>query len=157
MSANEVEGFLSRLDFFAGLDPESIAFLATTARAVRLEAGTVLFRHGEEAVSFYLIVSGRVIVDIPAIEGPNIEIQHLGDGELLGWSWLISPYKWSFQARALEQTEVLEFDGQRVREQCEADPAFGYDMCKRFSALMAARLEAARRVLMDQWSPPGFA
>lgn len=157
MSNGEIEGFLARQDFFSGLDPESVAFLAACATRRRVEAGDTLFRHGEDARRFFLLCSGRVSVEIPAIEGPRLEVQRLGAGEMLGWSWLIPPYKWSFQARALEASEVIEFDGEQVRARCEQYPAFGYEMMRRFSGLMSERLEAARHRMMDEWNPPGFA
>lgn len=157
MSRSEIEDFLAGQDFFAGLDPRSIAFLAECASRRRVDAGDTLFRHGEDAGRFFLLCSGRVSVEIPAIEGPRLEVQSLGPGQVAGWSWLIPPYKWSFQARALEEAEVIEFDGERVRAQCEQDPAFGYAMMKRFSALMSERLQAARVRMMEEWNPPGFA
>ena len=73
------------------------------------------------------------------------------------WSWLLPPFKWSFNARAETDSKVLEFDGEAVLKDCESDPAFGYEVIKRFSALMAERLDAAHRKMMEQWSPAGFA
>lgn len=157
MSTSDIEGLLAEQDFFSGLGPESIAFLASCASHRRVERGDTLFRHGEDARRFFLLTSGRVSVEVPAIEGPRLEVQSLGPGQVAGWSWLIPPYKWSFQARALEEAEVIEFDGERVRARCEQDPAFGYAMMKRFSALMSERLEAARTRMMEEWNPPGFA
>lgn len=157
MSDSEIESVLARQDFFAGLNPESLAFLAGCATRRRIETGETLFRHGEDARRFFLLGSGRISVEVPAIEGPRLEVQSLGAGEVLGWSWLIPHYKWSFQARALEDTDLVEFDGERVRLRCEEDPSFGYEMLKRFSALMSERLEAARRRMMEEWNPPGFA
>lgn len=157
MSASEIEDFLKGLEFFSGLDAQAISFLADCATWTRVEAGTIVFQHGEAAQRFFVIRRGRIIVEIPAIEGPSIRVQSLGPGEVLGWSWLLPPYEWSFQARAEEDAELLELDGERVRKRCEAEPSFGYDIIKRFSTLMSTRLEAARRKMMDDWCPPGFA
>lgn len=157
MGDSDIEGYLAGQAFFSGLDPESLAFLAECASRREVEKGETLFRHGEDARRFFLLCSGRVSVEVPAIAGPRLEVQSLGAGKVLGWSWLIPPYKWSFQARALEDTEVIELDGERVRARCEEDPAFGYAMMKRFSALMSERLEAARHRMMAEWNPPGFA
>ena len=60
-------------------------------------------------------------------------------------------------ARAMQDSEVLEFDGSAILKRCEEDPKFGYELFKRFAALMSERLDAARQKLMDQWDPPGFA
>jgi len=143
--------------FFRDLDGEALEFLAGCATERALKKDEVLFRHGQPADRFYLIRSGRITIEVPAIEGPSLDVQSLGADAVLGWSWLIPPYTWSFQARAKEETTMLEFDGAAVLERCESDPAFGYELMKRFSALMSERLEAARRKMMDEWNPPGFA
>lgn len=143
--------------FFQGLPSRSLAFLAECASEQELRNDEVLFRSGDRAESFYLIRGGSVTVEVPAITGPALEIQTLEPGSILGWSWLIPPYRWSFQARAEVATTLLRFDGDAVRTRCEHDQTFGYDILKRFAALMSDRLDAARRRMMDEWNPPGFA
>lgn len=143
--------------FFAGLAAELADFLAAHAGTRRLKPDGVLFRYGEKADHFYVIISGRVSIEVAALEGPPLELQALDAGAVLGWSWLIPPYVWTFQARADEDTEVLEFDGVTIRSRCESDPRFGYEMLKRFSTLMSERLDFARRKMMDEWRPSGFA
>ena len=80
-----------------------------------------------------------------------------GAGEVLGWSWLIDPYKWDFQARVEEDADLLEFDGAAVLENCEKNHNFGYAILKQFTELMSERLTGARRRMMDTFSPTGFA
>ena len=117
----------------------------------------MLFRHGDDAQHFYLLAGGRVSVQIAAIEGPALELQELGPQAVLGWSWLIAPFKWSFQARATTAADVVEFHGAAILARCESDPAFGYQLIKRFSNLMSERLHFARRKMIEEWKPPGFA
>jgi CRP-like cAMP-binding protein len=143
--------------FFAGMMPEYLAFLAGTAQPRRCKAGDVLFRQGEHADRFFLVQSGEITVEVPAIMGPALQLQKLSNGKLLGWSWLIAPYRWDFQARAVTDAEVIEFDGPAILARCEADNAFGYELFKRFTGLMSERLSSARRKMMDQWDPAGFA
>jgi CRP-like cAMP-binding protein len=143
--------------FFAKLPSEFTEFLAEHAKTRRVQENEVLFRYGELANRFYLITSGHVSVEVAAIAGPMLELQDLGPGAILGWSWLISPHAWSFQARAKTPVEVLEFDGKAVLAYCEENPRFGYELLKRFSALMSERLNFARQKMMEAWSPPGFA
>jgi CRP-like cAMP-binding protein len=148
---------LTRHEFFRGLEPRDVEFLAVHAIPRNLEPGEILFEHGQQADRFYLIREGRITVGVPAIEGPSLEVQTLGAGEILGWSWLIPPYRWNFRGQVVEAAEVVAFDGKAILERCETDPAFGYPLMKRFSSLMSERLEAARRKLMDEWNPAGFA
>ena len=148
---------LSGNEFFDGLKPEYLAFLAETAARKQYRSGDALFRQGEHAGHFYLVLDGMISVEVPAIQGPALQLQKLGSGKILGWSWLIAPYRWDFQARILSDAEVIEFNGTEVLAKCEADHSFGYDLFKRFTHLMSERLMAARRTMMDQWNPPGFA
>ena len=142
---------------FAGLPPDVTGFLAAHARVRALKDNEVVFHYGERANHFYLVTKGRVSVEIAAIEGPALALQELKPGTVLGWSWLIPPNRWSFQARATTAAEVIEFDGVAVLARCEADPAFGYALMKRFSALMSERLQRARERMVEEWRPEGFA
>lgn len=157
MTPDEIRQALHGVEFFADLDEPVTAFLVECARERRYERDQTLFRQGDPATEFFLLQSGSVSIEIPAIAGPVLEVQRLGPGKILGWSWLLPPYKWSFQARAEAESVVLAFNGSRVLARCEDDPRFGYVLIKRFSALMAERLEAAHRRMMAQWSPAGFA
>ncbi|QIT54538.1 Crp/Fnr family transcriptional regulator [Aquisalimonas sp. 2447] len=157
MSNAEITAEIRNEPFFAGLDEPVLQYLGSHATRQVLPKGNLLFRQGDAADAFYMLLGGEILVEIPAITGPSLEIQRLGQGQVLGWSWLISPYRWTFQARAEEDTEVLAFDGAAILAHCEENPDFGYALLKRFSALMSERLEAARRRMMDEWNPPGFA
>jgi CRP/FNR family transcriptional regulator, cyclic AMP receptor protein len=157
MAEPSIREILSANAFFSGLAPESRDFLAGHASMRRLQQDEALFHVGDRAGHFYLIHGGNVSVQVPAIEGPVLELQNLGSGAVAGWSWLIAPYRWAFQARAVEPTEIIEFDGAAVLEHCEQDPQFGYELLKRFSALMSERLQFARQKMMEEWKPAGFA
>jgi len=80
--------------------------------------------------------------------GPLI-ILTLGEGEILGWSWLFPPYQWKFSARALEDTRAFAADGKCLREKAERDHALGYELLKRFARVVEERLEATRLQLLN--------
>lgn len=157
MSKTSIENYLSGHAFFSGLDDAFVKYLADSASERQIKKGEVLFKQGNSADKFYLLRSGEISVQVPALMGPVLEIQRLGEDQILGWSWLIPPYRWHFMARAQEDSEVIEFDGSAILAHCEEDTNFGYHLLKRFAALMSERLEAARQKMMDQWNPPGFA
>lgn len=157
MTQSDLRELIAGQELLRGLDPEFIDLLAQHAVERELDVDGIVFRYGESAETFYLVRSGDVAVEVAAIEGPPLELQRLGEGALLGWSWLIPPYRWNFQARARTPTRVVEFDGKAIRERCEQDPRLGYEILKRFTWLMSERLEEARARMMEEWSPPGFA
>lgn len=157
MSNQSIAEYLSAHDFFSGLSDDALKILCECASTHKTKKGQVLFKQGERADKFYVVRNGCISLQIPAVMGPALEIQTQGKDQVLGWSWLISPYKWSFQAKADEDSELLEFDGTAILARCEQEPIFGYEVLKRFAALMSERLDAARQKMMDEWNPPGFA
>ncbi|WP_111748465.1 Crp/Fnr family transcriptional regulator [Salinisphaera orenii] len=157
MTEPVTETELSNESFFAGLPSTALSFLAASASRRTVRPSEVLFKHSATADRFYLLCTGTISVEVAAIEGPPLQLQQLGPGAILGWSWLIPPYTWHFQARAEADGAVLEFDGSTILAHSEADTGFGYELLKRFSGLMSRRLEYAREQMMAEWQPPGFA
>ncbi len=157
MTGQSIDDYLSTHTFFSGLDKQSMKFLSNSAEVLQIKQGEVLFQPGGSADKFYLLRNGEISVRVPALMGPALEIQKLKADQILGWSWLIPPYRWNFQAMAVEDSELLEFDGSVILAHCEENSAFGFALLKLFAALMSERLDRARQKMMDQWDPPGFA
>jgi CRP-like cAMP-binding protein len=146
---SSLEQLLAEHPFFMGLKPEHIGQLSEYAAMARVEGGEFLFREGEIARAFYVIRHGSVAVaSITPHEG-LVVIQTVGAGEVLGWSWLLPPYRWHFGAYATEPTSVVAIDAGAVRARAEQDPAFGYEVMRRFAQVMASRLEATHLQLMN--------
>ena len=157
MSNPSTAEYLTAHDFFSGFSDEVLKFLCECSSTCEIKKGQILFRQGENADKFYLVRSGRIVIQMPAIMGPTLEIQTLDKDQVLGWSWLISPYQWNFQTKAEEDSELLQFDGAAILARCEQEPKFGYELLKKFAALMSVGLNAARQKMMDEWNPAGFA
>ena len=149
--------YLKTHSIFKGMSDDQAQTLASAASIRTYEPGDCLFKQDESADFCYIVVSGRVSVQIPAIYGPPLVVQSIPDEGVLGWSWLIPPYRWAFEAITQVQTEVIELDGKALREACETDPVLGYQLMKRFAGLMSQRLYEAREKMMENWSAPGFA
>lgn len=143
--------YLAQHPVLQGLDPQYIAQIAGYARLVQFAPGQRVFQHDTEAEEFYIVQKGQVTVEIPALAGEPLVIQTLGDDSMLGWSWMIPPYMWSFDARAVLPTTVVAVDGVKLREACDQNPVLGYALMKRFASLMAERLNAARRVAIKHY------
>ena len=79
-------------------------------------------------------------------------VETLGEGEILGWSWLLPPYHWRFHARAVEATRAIALDGRCLRSKCEENHDLGYELLKRFAKIIERRLEATHLQLMDVYA-----
>lgn len=130
--------------FIEGLDPRHHDAMIECASDVQFAAGQLIFREGEEASHLFLIQDGKVALEVFRLDPGPIVIQTLVAGDVLGWSWLVPPYRWRFDARALEHTRTLAFDGPCLRAMCEESPAFGYELLKRLFGILEQRLQATK-------------
>ena len=153
----EVEGLdkiLMQHPFFAGLETGIVQLVAGCARNLRFEAGQYLFHEGEPANEFYLIRHGNVALEILPPGQPPMVFSTLGEGEIVGASWLVPPYRWMFDARATELTRAIGMDAACLRNKCEADHHTGYEMMKRFLPVLLQRLQATRLQILDIYGKP---
>ena len=143
-----VESVIAEHPFLHGLKPEHLCLLADSAMRVRYETSELIFHEGDPANRFYLIEQGRVSLESHRRDKAPVAVQFIGPGDVLGWSWLFPPYYWHFDARAVEPTTAIFFYGTRLREQCEQDHDFGFEMMKRMTQVVIHRLQATRKQLL---------
>lgn len=144
-----LERSLSEHPFLAGMKSEHIALMVGCAMNVKFEAGQYIDRAGEEATHFFIIRSGRVAVEVYSPTAGPVCIQTVGDGDVIGWSWLVPPYLGHFDTRAMELTRAVALDATCLRQKCEQDPELGYELFKRFAQVIEQRLESTREQLLD--------
>jgi CRP/FNR family transcriptional regulator, cyclic AMP receptor protein len=107
MTIENLEQLLAEHPFLQGMVKDYLQLVTGCAKNVRFEAGQVIFREGEVADQFYLIRDGKVALEVFTPERGSAPILTLDEGDALGWSWLIPPYKWRFDARAIETTRAF--------------------------------------------------
>lgn len=144
-----IDVLLAEHRFFEGMAPGYLEFIAGCGRNVHFEPGRYIHREGQESNEFYAIRHGKVALEIFVPGRGPVTLQTLDEGEVFGWSWIFPPYKWVFDARAVELTRAVAFDGVCLRTKCENDPKLGYDFMKRFAHVVTSRLEVARLQLLD--------
>jgi CRP-like cAMP-binding protein len=149
MEPRSLETIVAEHPFFADLEAAHTNLLAGCASNVRFPRGAYILREGQEANEFFLVREGCVAVEISAPHRKPIIVDTVGAGEILGWSWLLPPYIWRFDARAVEPTRAIALDGACLRAKCESNHDLGYEVLKRFSQIMNRRLDATRIQLLD--------
>ena len=153
MEITTLEPIFAKFPLFRDLKPDYVTLLCECATNVRFASGERVFRYGEAADRFYLIREGRVAVEILSPTNDALSIQTVEAGEVLGWSWLFPPHTRYFDARAVSPTRALALDARCLRTKCDEDAELGYELMKRFSAILHATLQAARLQLMDVYGP----
>jgi len=145
----DLQSILAEHPFFKELPKEYLELVVGCASNVRFDAGKTIFREGEEANQFYLIRTGKVTVELMSPSKGPVIIETVTAGQILGWSWLIPPYTWHFNSKAVELTRTIALDGKCLRTKCENDHHLGFELLKRFSDIMVRNFEASRLQLLD--------
>ncbi len=153
MEKETIDSLIAEHPFFKGLGERYLKLIAGCGSNVRFNAGQYLCREGEEADKFYAIRHGKVGVEVFVPQRGPVTVQTVSEGELVGWSWLFPPYRWQFDARALEIVRATSFDGACLRKKCDEDPAMGYELMKRLAQVISQRLESTRLQLLDVYGP----
>jgi CRP-like cAMP-binding protein len=120
-----------------------------------VRAGNYIAHEGDSADYLYLIRRGKVAIEAQGPGHGTIVLETLGEGEVLGWSWLFPPHRWTFDFHAIEDTRMVAMDAKCLRGKAEADPALGYRLMKSFSRVMTERLRAARMQILDVYGRKG--
>ena len=135
--------------FLKEIPTQYLDLFATNAATQTFKVGEYVFEESDEANEFYLIINGEVALEIFTKESGPTTIQFIRDGEILGWSWLVAPHHWRFDARVAKPTTALVLDGKFLRQQCEQDHSFGYVLLKQLSRVIGQRLEVTRIRLLQ--------
>jgi len=145
---------ISSHPFLDGISSQALERLARTGRWVSFPADARVFAEGGPARTFWLLIDGHVALDTRVPGRGAVVVESLGPGAVLGWSWLFPPHQWHFGATAREVTTAVEFDGEEVRRLCDADPALGYELIRRFMRVVVDRLQSTRVRLLDLYRSP---
>ena len=135
--------------FVAGMNRIHLTLLTDCAVSRHFNTSQTILRASDFANGFYLLETGKVVLESESGLGESIAIQTLGAGDLLGWSWMFPPYVWQFTARAVNPATALFFCAAILREYCEKDHSLGYELLKRISAVMVTRLQAAHDQMLS--------
>jgi len=149
---------LRAVRFLHDIDNEHLLRIADVTRMRNVEAGQILFREGDVPQDVFLVVSGSVALDINMTGGGSRRIMAVGPGEILGWSALLEQTQMTATATALVLSKVAQINTGELLKICKHNPRFGYELLRRASLALAARLSATRLQLLDTFGsqmPPG--
>jgi len=152
----ETEGLkllLKEAAFFQDFDDATLNLIVPHVTTKTFDAGQYILHDGETADTFFLLRHGTVAIELAAPPRGRLVLQTLTEGDLLGWSWLVPPYRWSFDARAVSLVRALALDARKLRALADQNHDFGYLLLQRYVRVMAARLTAARLQMLDLYAP----
>ena len=135
--------------FLKGLESKYVDLIVGCAANVRFNPGDFISREGEEANQFFIIREGEIALEIYREGHDPLTVQTLKEGEVLGWAWLVPPYRWRLDAQAVKLTRAFAFDGKCLRTKCQEDKNLGYELLIRVLPLMGKGLEATQLKFLE--------
>lgn len=139
---------------FAGLDTEITDLLGGCAGNRHFSDGAYLFKADDPADAFYLLRSGNVALEMRMPGRGRLTVETVHPGHVVGASWILPPYRWRFDARAVGPVRATGIDATCLRKKCDAEPRIGYQVMQRFLPIVAERLQSTRLRLADLYAPP---
>jgi len=150
-----IKALLKDHRFLEDLPDTDLDLLAGCGKNIVVKAGTFVAHEGDPADFFYVIRKGKVAIEASAPGHGTAVLETLGSGEVLGWSWLFPPHRWTFDFHVVEDAHIVAMDAKCLRGKADADTAFGYRLMKALSRAMTERLRAARMQIMDVYANQG--
>ena len=144
-----IEQLIAEASTFGGMSDDHLELIAGCAQNRTFEDGQYLMREGDPADSFFVIRRGRVAMEIFIPQRGAVTIETIDEGDLLGWSWLVAPYRSHLDSRALGNVHTIAFDATCLRGKFDDDPVLGYELMRRFIPVIVERLQATRVRMLD--------
>jgi CRP-like cAMP-binding protein len=133
---------LAQSPLFAGLPESYLEPFAALAEEITCTAGNALFREGEEASRLYILLTGKINVQVQptSLTHPLTIVSLSTFGQLVGWSGFMLPNYYTASAVCLEDCRLLAFNGAAFNRILEDDPALGFPIMRRIADVISQRL-----------------
>jgi CRP/FNR family cyclic AMP-dependent transcriptional regulator len=149
----EVLAELRKIPWFQGLPEKHLNIMAEIGTLRRAKAGEVFFREGDKENYVYVVLEGRVALDIFVPHRGKVRFYTAEAWEIFGWSSVTPTVRQrTAGAQAVMDSLVVGFDAGKLYQACEADHDLGYIVMRRLSNIVASRLMVTRLQLLDMFA-----
>jgi CRP-like cAMP-binding protein len=135
---------IEQADMLRGVSAADAARLIALGSRVLVPTGAQLFELGAEAQDVYLIERGRIALTLPMRIGDRTEdvlVEERTAGQMVGWSGLIPPHRFTLKASAQVDTEVVVLPRVPLLQFFDASPAVGYIVHRNLASVVGQRLQ----------------
>jgi CRP-like cAMP-binding protein len=144
---------LRGISFLHDIDPDHLQQIASIAEIRVYDANDILFHEGEPAEYVYLVVTGRIMLELCPATIYQKNLMSVGPGEMLGWSSFVEQRNYASTGVVVAPTQLVKIDGKQLRAICDRDPEFGYDFMHRIMRTLAKRLTTTWSQLANIYVP----
>jgi len=138
-----------RSPLLQALSNTEVGLFESAATETRVSAGDILFEEEGPADVFYIVVEGKIGLELTSPGKKPIVIQTLGPGDLVGVSWLFPPHRWNWRARAMVDSDLAAFDATTIRSEMEQNRDLAWEVLRVVAGEVVDRLHRTRVQLLD--------
>ncbi len=156
MSAKDpVQAELEKIPWFKELKSEHLKRMSEISRLRRVKAGEILFREGDKQDFMYVVLEGRIALDLYVPHRGKVLFYTAEEWEVFGWSGVTPTVRQrTAGAMAVIDGLVVAIDAARLQELCDRDHDLGYLFMRRMTNIIASRLMVTRLQLLDMFAEP---
>ncbi len=126
---------IGQLDLFKGLLPRELEKIVPLLHHMKINEGEEFITIGQPAKTLYIILSGNYMVYFK--NGNAFTVHYRGD--IVGWTTVVTPFRYSGTVVALTDGEVLTLSGQDFRQLLLENAELGEKIMKKIHAIMGER------------------
>jgi CRP-like cAMP-binding protein len=146
---------LEAIPWFQVMSKEHFSKIVGIAKIFSFEPGQVIFHEGDKEDYLYVVLEGRVAIEMSVPGHGRIRILTAEPMEEVGWSSVTPVVRQrTAGARAVLPSRLVAFDANALRKLCEEDHDFGYFVMRRLVNVVAGRLLTGRLQLLDMFANP---
>lgn len=145
---------LRKFPIFEGLSDDELERIAALCREEVYEVGTVIHEEGAAADHLYIVLDGKVILELelelqPYASPRRTTIEEITKGQAFGWSSLVEPHIRTLSAKCVERTRLILLKGSELLKLFDSEPHIGYKIMSAISKIVGSRLRDTRKKLMS--------
>jgi len=146
----ELKEIIKTIALFDSLTDTQIDSMKAYTETISLKQGEKLFQVGQEAKNIYLLLEGKVSIQVQLSSRPeNMSIVVLQKrGQLVGWSGLIEGSHYTATGNCLEDCQLLKIDGQQFLATLRQNPETGFTVMYEIAAVISQRLRNLQSVVL---------
>jgi len=146
---------LKKYIFFKGLIDTQLQMIASIATEESHAAGAQIYNIGDPAEKLYIVEEGKLVLVLDSDMGTHrpamqVNIDFVANGDAMGWSALVEPYKYTLRALCIEKSKLIALDAIALRKIIHDDPVLGLKIMQSLAKLIAGRLTHTRIILVGE-------
>lgn len=140
-------------DLLRGVNPDDVSRILSLGTTRALVPGEVVFDLAEEAASLYLVAEGMIELTLPLRVGGKpkyVPVEERVRGQMLGWSALVPPYRFTLRATAGTETELLSLPRDGLQEFFSFHPELGLVVMTNLATIVGQRFQVFQTMWLRQ-------